>query len=91
MVPWKVWTFGIGACACAYLMHLDAVKTHTRRGCIPIVLLHGSHGRRIWALMSLSEIHIQVSATDWAQVGQESKQVGQVSLHLFSSVPGMCK
>ena len=24
----------------AYLMHLAAVKTHTRRGCIPIALLH---------------------------------------------------
>ena len=33
--------------------------------------------------------HFQVNPTDWAQVGQESEQVGQVSLHLFSSVPGM--
>ena len=29
------------SCLCmAYLMHLDPVKTHTRHGCIPIVLLH---------------------------------------------------
>ena len=28
-------------CSCmAYLMHIDAVKTHTQHGCIPIVLLH---------------------------------------------------
>ena len=39
----------------------------------------------------LSKIHIQVNPTAWAQVGQESEQVGQVSLHLFASVPGMRK
>ena len=58
------------------------------------------HSHCIIALMSweahlgfdeLSESHIEVNPTDWAQVGQESQQVWQVSLHLFSSVPGMCK
>ena len=34
-----------------------------------------------WGFDALSKLHIQVNPTDWAQVGQESKQVVQVSLH----------
>ena len=36
MVQWKVWTFGIGACAWRFLMHLDAVNTHTRHAAFPL-------------------------------------------------------
>ena len=43
-----------------------------------------------WGFDDLSENHSKVNPTDWANVGQGSQQVGQVSLHLFSSVPGMC-
>ena len=38
-----------------------------------------------WGFDEVSEIHSQVNPTDWAQVGQESKQVGQVSLPIFLS------
>ena len=75
----------------AYLMHLDAVKTHTRHACVPIVLFASTPWEAHWGFDEMSEIHIQVIPLDRAQVGQESKQVGQVSLHLFSSVPGMRK
>jgi hypothetical protein len=74
----------------AYLMILDAVKTLT-------TWLH-SHcliALRSWeahcSFDELSKTNIQVNPTDWEQVGQESEQVGQVSLHLFSSVPGTRK
>ena len=54
----------------AYLMHLDAVKTHTRVMVAFIVysdieVMGGALG-----FDELSETHIQVNPTYWAQVGQ---------------------
>ena len=62
----------------AYLMLLFAVKTHTswlHFHCLIALRSWEAH----WGLDELSENHIQVNSTDWAQVGQESKHVGQVS------------
>ena len=88
--PWCHGWCGLLVLCMVYLTHLDAANTHT-------TWLH-SHCRIAlrsweahWGFAGLSEIHIQVTPTDRAQVGQASKQVGQVSLHLFSSVPSMCK
>ena len=65
----------------AYIMPIYAAKTHTTRlhsHCLLALRSWEAH----WGFDALSEIHIQVNPTDWAQVSQESKQVGQVSLHL---------
>ena len=90
MVPWKVWTLVL------VLVH---GVSHASRGrqyaltswlhshCLLALKSWEAH----WGFDELSEMHIQVNPTDWAQVRQESKKVGQVSLHLFSRVPGMCK
>ena len=71
------------ACICRQDTHTSWLHSH----CILALRSWEAH----WGFDELSEIHIQANPLDSAQVGQESKQVGQVSLHLFSSVPGMYK
>ena len=81
MVPWKVWTFGIGACAwrisCIYMPSRHTHTSWLHSHCLLALRSWEAH----WGFDVLSIIHIQVNSTDWAQVGQESEQVGQVSLH----------
>ena len=90
MVSWNVWTVGLGVVHGVSHASRCRQDTHTTRfhsHCIIALRSWEAH----WGFDELPQIHGQVNPTGWAQVGQESEQVGQVSLHLLSSVRGVRK